>query len=88
MFKWHDLMKAKKNMRSISHELETLSREHDNLYRRDLERHREKLLEQCSESIIKIEQEYSEMMKNIISHRKSLETKAIFLRRHHDKKAF
>lgn len=85
MFKWHDLLKARSNMRNISHEIETLLKEHNALYKNELRAQHEKLAEQVDESPSKINKEYKEMCEHIKQHRKTLCQKSHFLKRHHDK---
>lgn len=79
---WPELIKTKKNAENISLETEKLIRNHNTLYKKEIARHKDRLLADTDESIAAIEKEMEELRKNLESHRKQLETKAVFLLRH------
>jgi len=79
---WPELGKAKKNSRNISNEVEKLFREQSSLMKKEISSYKEKLITETEESISLIEEECRELMRNLKKHRKALETKSNFLRRH------
>ena len=79
---WPELNKAKKNSRNIVNEVEKLFKEQNSVMKREVVSHKEKLLTETDESTSLIEDEYKELIKNLKNHRKALEAKAKFLRRH------
>lgn len=79
---WPELGEAIKNSKKIADEIERLFKEQNSLLKKDMATHKEKLLAETDESISLIEEEYRELSKNLKNHRKALEAKSNFLRRH------
>lgn len=79
---WHDLYKAKEHLQRISNEISRIIKEHNGLTKKEIAVQSEKLAQQVTDSLAVIEQEYNEMTKNIVAHRKALASKSRFLKRH------
>jgi hypothetical protein len=79
---WPDLGEAKKNSINISREIEKMLREQNSLMKKDIAAHKEKLLEETDEAISKVDEEYKALVRNLKNHRKTVESKANFLKRH------
>lgn len=79
---WLELSEAKKNSVNISREIEKLFKEQNSLLKKEIASHKEKLLTETDEAVSLIEEEYRELIKNLRNHRKALEAKSNFLRRH------
>ena len=79
---WPELGETKKNSKNIANEIERLFKEQESLLKKDIASHKEKLLAETDESISLIEYECKELINNLKNHRKALEAKSNFLRRH------
>lgn len=81
---WHDLYKAKEHSQRISDEIAKMIKEHNSLTKKEIAAQSEKLSEGVKESVAVIEQEYTELIKNIAGHSKAVSAKSRFLRRHNE----
>jgi hypothetical protein len=79
---WPELAEARKKSINISREIEHLFKEQRSLMKRDIAAHKEKLITETDDSISLIERECKEILKSLKMHRKSVEAKSNFLRRH------
>ena len=79
---WPELSEAKKNSRSIVNEIEKLFKEQNSVMKKEISSHKEKLITEIDDSISVIEEEYKKLINNLKCHRKALEAKSKFLRRH------
>ena len=80
---WPALLKAKDNARNISIEIDRMLKESAALNKKDIVNYKETILNEIDKSIGLIEEEISELEKNLKMHRKYFEAKSVFLRRHH-----
>lgn len=79
---WPGLYKTRENARNISMEIEKLLRNHNSLRKKEIANYKEQLLAETEEAIATISGQIRELSRNMESHRKQLEAKAVFLKRH------
>ncbi len=79
---WPALLEAKNNLRNISNELDRLLKESSSMSKKDIAKYRETILSKIDESISLIENETDQLGANLKKHRKYMESKSVFLRRH------
>ena len=79
---WPELAKTRKNIQSISAELEKLLREHNSLNKKEIANHIEQILADTESAMETVEEEIKQLKRNMGNHRKQLEAKYAFLRRH------
>lgn len=79
---WPEILKAKRNADKISIEIEKLMKNHNALTKKEIASHRDQLVSGTQESILLIEAEIVQLRNSMKSHRKQLEARAAFLKRH------
>lgn len=82
MTMWPELLKTKKNIQNISLEVDRLLKNHNALYKKELADHKEQLVTDTREAVEIINEEIRQLKRNMENHRKQLEAKANFLKRH------
>ncbi len=84
MLSWSELRKAKDTARQISLALENLTKEHNTLTKKEIAMHSGKLSEATSDTLAAIEESCTEMLESLRLHKKQLEAKSRFLKRHNE----
>ncbi len=79
---WSELKKANDNALSIENEINRLLKSHNGLLKKEIVQHREQLIIEAEDVNKTVEELCKEMMKNLRDHRKQVESKAEFLKRH------
>jgi ElaB/YqjD/DUF883 family membrane-anchored ribosome-binding protein len=80
---WPSLHEAKENIKTILDEIEKLLKNHNSLTKKELAKQKELLLEEFDETMKIIDEQINELKKNLKNHRKYLEAKSVFLKRHY-----
>ena len=80
---WPALLKGKENVREIEKEVAQLLKESNSFSKKDIVNYKEMLLSQADNSTNEIMKQINDLKKNLKDHRKYLETKSVFLKRHH-----
>lgn len=83
---WPELYDAKKKSAETSNIIEKLLKEHNSLSKKEIAQHKDKLLADIDESIAAIDGLHKEMLAEMKNHRKQLEAKSEFLKRHNSRK--
>lgn len=81
----HELADARTKGREIERLLEDLHKQHRTLSAKDIREHAEKLLANLDETKAGLETLFSGILDDLEAHRKKLEAKAEFLKRHYAK---
>lgn len=79
---WPELVRTKENVQNISLEIERLLKNHNALYKKEIANHKEQLLADTQDAMAIIEEEIRHLKSNMTDHRKRLEARAVFLKRH------
>ncbi len=82
---WAELQEARNRANEISKRIERLLKEQSSLMKSEIAKHSDKLVADIDESLIEIENEYKNMMKDIEKHKRALVAKGKFLRRHNNR---
>ena len=82
---WAELQEARDRANEISKKIERLLKEQSSLMKNEIPKYSDKLLTDIDDSLVEIENEYKEMIKNIENHRKTIKAKTRFLRRHNSR---
>lgn len=80
---WPGLLKAKENAKNIEMQLSALIKTHNSFTKKELARQSDLLLTELDASVASINEEISELRRNIDDHRKYLDSKSRFMRRHY-----
>ena len=82
---WAELQEARNRANEISKKVERLLKEQSSLMKTEIAKHSDNLIIDVNDSLVEIEKEYREMIKDIERHRKALQTKSRFLKRHNSR---
>ena len=82
---WPELYEAKKKANEISNEIEKLLKEHNSLFKNEIAKHGEKLLNETEDITELIKEKTREMEKSLKNHKNQLKAKSIFLKRHNSR---
>ena len=82
---WAELQSARDRANEISKKIERLLKEQSSLSKSEIAKYPDKLILDIEESLAEIEIEYRELIKNVEKHRKVLNAKSRFLRRHNSR---
>lgn len=80
---WPELRKAKDTARKIEAEFDSLLKNHSSFGRKEIARQTDTLIAETETVFEKIEEEMLIMRQNMENHRKYLDSKARFLKRHY-----
>ena len=80
---WPELREAKKKSRDIEKEIDLLLKKQSSLDKNEISKHQRLLEEEVVESMRKVNELFSEMMKYMDEHRNQINAKSRFLRRHY-----
>ncbi len=80
---WPELLKARKNAGEIQDEVERLLREHRALSKKEISKQRDTMMAEIDAAISRIDEAAGELKENMRSHRKYVEAKQRFLKRHY-----
>ncbi len=80
---WPALLKAKDNLRTISNELDRMLKEMNGLNKKDIKNYKETILAEVDKSVELIKGEIKDLNKNLSDHRRYVESKSRFLKRHY-----
>lgn len=80
---WPELLKAKENIKNIERQLNALLKNHNSFTKKELARQKDTLIAELDASIEIIYEEISELRRNMDNHRKYLDSKSRFVRRHY-----
>ncbi len=83
---WAELHEARKKSMEITNAIERLLKEHSSLYKKEIAAHAEKLLRETDETMESIEEEYRQLAEGMKAHRKTLDAKSRFLKRHNSRR--
>lgn len=80
---WPALHEARENTKKILNEIEKLLKNHNSLTKKEIAKQKEMLIDEFNESIKIINEQINELKRNLKKHRKYLEAKSDFMRRHY-----
>jgi len=80
---WPMLHEARDNAKNILNEIEKLLKNNNSLTKKEIAQHKEILLENLDESMKTISEQIQELENSLKKHRKYLEAKSLFLKRHY-----
>jgi len=80
---WPALLKAKKNLQTLSQEVDKLLKNHNSLTKKELAKQQDILLAEFDLSFDTINDQISEFLANIKNHRKYISSKSRFVNRHY-----
>jgi len=84
---WPELLKAKKNILEISRELDNLLKNHNSLTKKELAKQNDTILSVTDDLLNAIDGQIDEFITHIKNHRKYIESRSRFVRRHYSRKA-
>ena len=82
---WPELYEAKKKAHEIANEIDKLLKEHNSLMKNEISQHSEKLLNETDDITELIKEKTKKLEKSLNNHRKQLEAKSRFLKRHYNR---
>ena len=82
---WAELKEAKKLSMDIEKEIDLLLKKQSSLNKNEIAKHQRLLEEEVDESMRKVDELFSEMMGYMDEHKKQINAKSNFLRRHYSR---
>ena len=82
---WPELLKAKDAAESISNDIDALLKNHRALTKREIATQKDTLIAHTDDTIARIDEKIADLKGALNAHRKYVESKSLFVRRHYSR---